>query len=300
MPLRKETTRKDNVLETLSEEDWPPLSQPGLTPDMEHEEGEDLSQDKSSGGILSATNNSKKSKCNTVIHSTQSMEGELKQYPGRLTEAEERLGAVEDDASALNNTTKQLRQLVESLEAKMEDLENRSRRSNVRLIGLPENAEGKDACTFLEKWIPEILGAGSFAAPLAIERAHRVPSGRPKPNAPPRALLIKFLNYKDKTKVMSAAYEKGKIHFDKHHIMFFHDVAKETDTKRRAYDGVKTRCRDMGLHLSYGCTHVPGKDPGEAQRLNSSVKAPANYNPVVDSVVEQMDFNANLLNVLTS
>ena len=80
----------------------------------------------------------------------------------------------------------------------MEDLENRSRRSNVRLIGLPENAEGKDACIFLEKWIPEMLGAGSFSAPLAIERAHRVPSGRPKPNAPPRALLIKFLNYKDK------------------------------------------------------------------------------------------------------
>ncbi|KAI4818120.1 hypothetical protein KUCAC02_011483 [Chaenocephalus aceratus] len=69
---------------------------------------------------------------------------------------------------------------------------------------------------------------------------HRVPSGRPKPNAPPRALL-------NKTKVMSAAYEKGEIHFDKHHIMFFHDVAKETDKKRRAYDGVKTRYRDMGL-----------------------------------------------------
>ncbi|KAI4801018.1 hypothetical protein KUCAC02_006181 [Chaenocephalus aceratus] len=254
MPPRKKTTKKDNVLETLSEEDWPPLSQPGLTPGMEHEAGEELSQDKSSGEILSAINNLKKdlkedfaSKFNTVIHSIQSIEGELKQYSGRLTEAEEWLGAVEDDTSALNKTTKHLRQQVESLEAKMEDLENRSRRSNVRLIGLPENAEGKDACTFLEKWIPEILGAGSFAAPLAIERAHRVPSGRPKPNAPPRALLIKFLNYKDKTKVMSAAYEKGKIHFDKHHIMFFHDVAKETDKKRRAYDGVKTRCRDMGL-----------------------------------------------------
>lgn len=267
MPPRKKTTKKDNVLETLSEEDWPPLSQPGLAPDMEHEEGEELSQDKSSGEILSAINNLKKdlkedfaSKFNTVIHSIQSIEGELKQYSGRLTEAEERLGAVEDDASALNKTTKQLRQQ----EAKMEDLENRSRRSNVRLIGLPENDQGKDACTFLEKWIPEILGAGSFAAPLAIERAHRVPSGRPKPNAPPRALLIKFLNYKDKTKVMMAAYEKGKIHFDKHHIMFFHDVAKETDKKRRAYDGVKTRCRDMGLRY----------DPGEAQRLNSSVKAP--------------------------
>ncbi|KAI4808286.1 hypothetical protein KUCAC02_000350 [Chaenocephalus aceratus] len=167
MPRRKKTTKKDNVLETLSEEDWPPLSQPGLAPDTEHEAGEELSQqDTSSGGILSAINNLKKdlkedfaSKCNAMIHSIQSIEGELKQNSGRLTEAEERLGAGEGDASALNKTTKRLRQQVESLEAKMEDLENRSRRSNVRLIGLPENAEGKDACTFLEKWIPEILGA---------------------------------------------------------------------------------------------------------------------------------------------
>ena len=89
MPPRKKKTKKDNVLETLSEKYWPPLSQTGLTPDMEHEEGEDLSQDKSSGEILSAINNLKKdlkedfaSKCNAVIHSIQSIEGKLKQYSG--------------------------------------------------------------------------------------------------------------------------------------------------------------------------------------------------------------------------
>lgn len=82
---------------------------------------------------------------------------------------------VEDDVSALKKITKQLRQQVESLTAKMENLENR--RSNVRLISLPDNAEGRDVCAFLEKWIPEVLGVESFPAFIFIEKAHRVPTG---------------------------------------------------------------------------------------------------------------------------
>lgn len=37
------------------------------------------------------------------------------------------------------------------------DLEARSRSSNLRLVNMPEKAEGDDACCFLEKWIPEAL-----------------------------------------------------------------------------------------------------------------------------------------------
>ncbi|KAJ8410540.1 hypothetical protein AAFF_G00194440 [Aldrovandia affinis] len=52
---------------------------------------------------------------------------------------------------------------------------------------------------------------------------------------------------------MSAMQAKGKIHFNKHHIMFFHNVAKETDKKRRAYNGAKLKCKAMGL--LYGIQH---------------------------------------------
>lgn len=57
---------------------------------------------------------------------------------------------------------------------KIDDLENRSRRSNLRLLGLPEKSEGNDACTFLENWLPEALDMEPLRKPLAIERAHRI------------------------------------------------------------------------------------------------------------------------------
>ncbi|KAI4824685.1 hypothetical protein KUCAC02_013183 [Chaenocephalus aceratus] len=62
---------------------------------------------------------------------------------------------------------------VEELVLEVDDLENRSRRSNLCLVGMPERKEGIDMCAFLEKWIPD-LGASNFPGPLLIERAHRI------------------------------------------------------------------------------------------------------------------------------
>ncbi len=53
-----------------------------------------------------------------------------------------------------------LRNQLERLTEKMTDMEDRSRRNNVRLVGLPEGAEGSDAAGFLRvnlsKWIPSL------------------------------------------------------------------------------------------------------------------------------------------------
>ncbi len=52
-------------------------------------------------------------------------------------------------------------------------MEDRCRRNNVRLVGLPEAAEGSDAAGFLRvnlsKWIPSLRGRD-----IEIDWAHRV------------------------------------------------------------------------------------------------------------------------------
>ena len=40
---------------------------------------------------------------------------------------------------------------VKTFTAKVNDQENRSHSSNIRLVNLPEGAEGKDPCTFMER-----------------------------------------------------------------------------------------------------------------------------------------------------
>lgn len=216
----------------------------------------------------------------TVLETVQSVQGDFNIFSGRLTEAEERLGRAEDGVVRIEKTAEVLQRTVEKLTAKVDDLENRSRRSNLRLIGLPENAEGRDVCSFLEKWIPETLGKESFQSPLVIERAHRVPSFRANPNAPPRALVMKFLNFRDKVQVINAARAKGDVLFGTHRIRFFPDQSDELRKKCRAFDGVKAKFRERGarygllypaiLLVTVGGRRYTFKTPAEAEKFLQS------------------------------
>lgn len=145
-----------------------------------------------------------------LLQAINGVQCDLKALTTRVTEAEDRIGTQEDNVSELQTQNAKLKTAIESLSLKVDDLENRSRRSNLRLVGLPEKIEGKDMCAFLEKLLPEILGPENFPGPLVIERAHRI--GRfseVRSDSPPRAMIMKFLNYADKVRTLKAARAKG-------------------------------------------------------------------------------------------
>lgn len=127
----------------------------------------------------------------------------------------------------------------------MIDLEARSRRSNLRLVNLPEKEEGEDACMFLEKWIPEVLGP---TAPnnFTLERAHHVGQRR-EVGAPPRTMIIKFLNDRDKVAVLKAARAKKETLYKGHPVCFYPDLAAGVHQKQREFDGVRQKLRNMGI-----------------------------------------------------
>ncbi|KAK7879511.1 hypothetical protein WMY93_033781, partial [Mugilogobius chulae] len=92
----------------------------------------------------------------------------------RMDEAEMRLSSVEDQQSDMKAEVERLGKRNKHLEEKLVDLETRSRLNNLRLVNLPEGAEGSDTCAFLEGWLPEALDLIPLRHPLAIERAHRI------------------------------------------------------------------------------------------------------------------------------
>ena len=101
----------------------------------------------SPGLILNAIQTMKEdfvSRFDGLLGAIQGVQGELKSLTGRLTEAEDRIGANEDDLTSLKTQTTTMKAAMEELVLKVDDLENRARRSNVRLVGLPELTEGGD------------------------------------------------------------------------------------------------------------------------------------------------------------
>uniref|UniRef100_A0A3Q1C1U7 L1 transposable element RRM domain-containing protein n=1 Tax=Amphiprion ocellaris TaxID=80972 RepID=A0A3Q1C1U7_AMPOC len=157
------------------------------------------------------------------------------------------------NASAMKTT-------MEELARKVDDLENRSRRSNLRLVGLPEFKEQGDMCAFLEKWILKTLGQDNFPQPPVIERAHRVGGpirghapGSRESTARPRAVVMKFLNFADKVRVIQAARKKGNIFVDNNKVMFFPDLSSDLLKRRKVFDPVRKELASHSIRgLRYG------------------------------------------------
>lgn len=86
----------------------------------------------------------------------------------RVTTGETRLGLVEDVIPPLQTSSNRMQRQIDQLFSKQDEMKNRLRRCNLRFIGLPEGAEGKDPSTFLEQLLITAYGREAFSATLAV------------------------------------------------------------------------------------------------------------------------------------
>ncbi len=119
----------------------------------------------------------------------------------------DRLGVLEEDVRLIRNNfdnmqtalrhakkdTMEVKLAVDSLQEKLARIEDKSRQSNIRLVGLKEGVEGDHSLGFIQnylpKWIPSLAGKV-----MEIERAHRIYSGE-RSKSTPRTFIFKMLRY---------------------------------------------------------------------------------------------------------
>lgn len=107
-----------------------------------------------------------------VMAAIESMRREINECTERVSQTELRISTAEDDVAGLQAKVNTLESKNKTLEDKLLDLETRSRLNNLRLVGLPEGAEGHDPCAFLEKWIPEVPNRTSEGPKGATENTY--------------------------------------------------------------------------------------------------------------------------------
>ncbi len=114
-----------------------------------------------------------------ILATNKSVEGLREEFEAMVTKTKQtrdRVDSVQAAAREDKRTVTDLKDQLERLTEKMTDMEDRCRRNNVRLVGLPEGMEGPDAASFLRanlsKWIPSLRGRD-----IEIDRAHRVYDG---------------------------------------------------------------------------------------------------------------------------
>ena len=183
-------------------------------------------------------------KLNGILKASEETSKQLSDCANRIGQAETRLSSVEDDCYTLKAKVEKLEGRNRVLEDKIVDMETRSRSNNVRLVNLPEGAESPDPCAFFESWLPDALDL-HLRVPLVLERAHRIGPKRGTGD-PPRPLIMKFQNYKQKTAVMEAAKRTDILYKDTR-VRLYQDLATEVHKRRKQYDSVRKQLRELGL-----------------------------------------------------
>ncbi len=185
------------------------------------------------------------------ILATNKSVGELGEEFGavvaRTKRTRDRVDSVQAAAREDKRTVTDLKDQLERLTEKMTDMEDRCRRNNVRLVGLPEGMEGPDAAVFLRanlsKWIPSLRGRD-----IEIDRAHRVYDGG-RGSDRPRTLIFRVLRWHDRSDILKGARQAYPVKCAQNNVtlLFFPDFSPATAIRRKAFGPVLKKMTALGL-----------------------------------------------------
>lgn len=164
---------------------------------------------------------------------TQSLKEEMGKMAQKLSDLESQLRSTQAKLEEIESSSEGAHNNILALSFKVLDLENRSRRSNIRIRGLSETVSNDD----LQKETKIILNHSLDATPdseLKIDRVHRVPPGRPRNQDRPRDVLCCLHQYDQKEKIMKSAWDRGPLEHKGSQIHLLQDLSPKTLALRQA------------------------------------------------------------------
>lgn len=155
-------------------------------------------------------------------------------------DAEQRLQDLESLCSSLREDNTKLA-------TKVSDLEGRSRRQNIRILGLPENTETGNPPQFFSGLLTEVYGKETLPTPPEIDRAHRSLAAKPKPGDRPRPVILRLHRFQVKDLLVREARRRGKMEYRGHPIRIVEDYSPEVLSQRAEYRDAMTTLYKLGM-----------------------------------------------------
>lgn len=185
------------------------------------------------------------------------IKAEITKVEHKVEVVEDRVGKIEDRTQNVETVLGKLIKEVARLEKKVLDQDGRSRRNNIRIYNVPEDAEGPSMTHFLEGLLQDKLDISITAAD--IERAHRAlmpkPSGENKDK--PRSIVMCLARSKIKDEIISKAWGMKKVLLDDNTQIFFDNDYHPTILQRRKdYTEAKRVLKQHGIRFQ---TPAPAK-----------------------------------------
>ena len=164
-----------------------------------------------------------------------------------LTSQSDDLTTLQHEVVTLKSKVETTTQMNEKLQLAVEDLVSRSKRQNLRVIGIPEGAEGTDARLFMTTLFREVTGDSLLDTSFELDRAHR--SLGPKPAQGSRPILVRFHSYIQKEWVLLWAKKTRSVTYQGYPIRIFEDFSASLAKKRASFNKVKSLLYKDGIRF---------------------------------------------------
>lgn len=171
----------------------------------------------------------------------QDIKTQLHQLSSQVSANESRIGENLQDVVTLKANYTALQKSHLQLSNKVDDLENRSRRCNLRIVGLPEEVKGPDLFKFLHSTLPDLLGIQDACSGMIIERAHRLGPVRSESEIRPRVVIFKTLNFLHKEAIWMASRRCKELRWKSSRLHIFQDYSAEVTRARKEFTGLCAR-----------------------------------------------------------
>lgn len=173
-----------------------------------------------------------------LASNTATMHSEVEAMKTTMAGVERTLSSHSDDVSLLQTKVGKLESEVNNLREKCLDMEGRMRRSNIRILNVPETA-GSSTPAAVSKLLKEALGLDKE---ILVDRSHRGLQARGR-DGKPRVIVAKIHYHQDCVDILSRARESGPLRWKGTEILIFPDYPPSVVQARSAYNEVRRLLR---------------------------------------------------------
>lgn len=149
----------------------------------------------------------------------------------RLSSGETSLAALERRVSSLETNKMDQNASAIELQLRMEEMEDRSRRNNLRLRGLPEATGQADLQATVTDIFRRVAG-DHLLERVEIDRVHRALGPRSSDPTRPRDVICRLHHYTHKEVIARGAWEAGELEFDGARVKLLPDISRSTLIRR--------------------------------------------------------------------
>lgn len=168
----------------------------------------------------------------TLSAAIADIKSSIQSVTGRVEEMEITTARHEDSITQLQNSRDSYSLLLRDFNRHLEDLDNRGRRNNLRVRGVPESIDSQMIPQALAAIFNDLLGRPP-ETPVKMERAHRALRPRGRESDPPRDIICCITSFPLKEEILRNARIRQHLQYQGSEIRLFQDLSNITLQRRR-------------------------------------------------------------------